>query len=109
MLNAQTLGQFFELLLSSEFGQRCRVRSRVRRWLQLVGCAALLLDASNFGGPDGVGGSGIEPRRSLRKTEKAKGKKRKADEDNEMDKGSRKKRKEVSNKCSIGRYHTNKA
>ena len=56
------------LLLSSEFGQRCRVRSRARRWLQLVGCAALLLDASNFGGPDGVGESGIEPRRSLRKT-----------------------------------------
>jgi len=55
-------------LLSSEFGRRCRVRSRARHWLQLVGCAALLLDASNFGGPDGVGVSRIEPRRSLRKT-----------------------------------------
>jgi len=55
-------------VLSSGFGRRCRVRSRARRWLQLVGCAALLLDASNFGGPDGVGESGIEPRRSLRKT-----------------------------------------
>ena len=55
-------------LLSSEFGWRCWVQSRARRWLQLVGCAALLLDASNFGGPDGVGVSGIEPRRSLRKT-----------------------------------------
>jgi len=31
-----------------------------------VGCAALLVDASNFGGPDGVGESGVEPRRSLR-------------------------------------------
>jgi len=58
----------FGELLSSEFGRRCRVRSRARRWLQLVGCAALLLDASNFGGLDGVGESGIEPRRSLRKT-----------------------------------------
>jgi len=55
-------------LLSSEFRRRCRVQSRARRWLQLVGCAALLLDASNFGGLDGVGESGIEPRRSLRKT-----------------------------------------
>jgi len=54
-------------LLSSEFRRRCRVQSRARRWLQIVGCAALLLDASNFGGPDGVGESGIEPRRSLRK------------------------------------------
>jgi len=35
--------------------------------VQLVGCTALLLDASNFGGPDGVGESGVEPRRSLRK------------------------------------------
>ena len=59
-------------LLSSEFGQRCRVRSHVRRWLQLVGCAALLLDASNFGGPDGVGESGVEPRRSLRRQERVK-------------------------------------
>ena len=42
-------------------------------------------------------------------TEKAKGKKRKADEDDETDKGSGKKRKEVSNKCSIGRQQTNKA
>ena len=57
-------------LLSSEFGQRCRVRSRARRWLQLVGCAALLLDASNFGGPDGVEESGVEPRRSLRRRER---------------------------------------
>jgi len=56
------------ILLSSEFGRRCWVRSRARRWLQLVGCAALLMDASNFGGPDGVGVSGIEPRRSLRET-----------------------------------------
>jgi len=24
------------------------------------------MDASNFGGPDGVGGSGVEPRRSLK-------------------------------------------
>jgi len=55
-------------LLSSEFGRRCWVRSHARRWLQLVGCAALLLDASNFGGSDGVGESRIEPRRSLRKT-----------------------------------------
>jgi len=54
-------------LLSSEFGWRCRVRSRARCWLQLVGCAALLLDASNFGGLDGVGESGIELRRSLRR------------------------------------------
>jgi len=60
--------RFLFLLLSSEFGRRCWVRSRARRWLQLVGCAALLLDASNFGGPDGVGESGIKPRRSLRKT-----------------------------------------
>jgi len=59
-------------LLSSEFGQRCRVRSRARRWLQLVGCAALLLDALNFGGPDGVGESGVEPRRSLRRRERVK-------------------------------------
>jgi len=51
---------------------RCRVRSRVRRWLQLVGCTALLLDASNFGGPDGVGESGVEPRRSLRRQEQVK-------------------------------------
>ena len=57
-------------VLSSEFGRRCRVRSRARCWLQLVGCAALLLDASNFGGPDGVGESGVEPRRSLRRRER---------------------------------------
>ena len=37
-------------------------------WLQLVGCAALLMEALNFGGPDRVGESGVEPRRSLRKT-----------------------------------------
>jgi len=39
---------------------------RLRR--SLDGCLALLMDASNFGGPDGVGESGIEPRRSLRET-----------------------------------------
>jgi len=49
-------------------GIGCRVRSRVRRWLQLVGCAALLMDALNFGDPDGVGESRVELRRSLRKT-----------------------------------------
>ena len=54
-------------VLSSEFGQRCRVRSCARRWLQLVGYATLLMDASNFGGPDRVGESRVEPRRSLRK------------------------------------------
>jgi len=54
-------------LLSLEFGWRCRVRSCVRCWLQLVGCAALLMDASNFGGPDGVKESRVKPRRSLRK------------------------------------------
>ena len=59
-------------VLSSEFGRRHRVRSRARRWLQLVGCAALLLDASNFGGPDGVGESGVELRRSLRRRERVK-------------------------------------
>jgi len=59
--------EFLMVVLSSEFGRRCRVRSHARRWLQLVGCAALLLDASDFGGPDGVGESGVEPRRSLRK------------------------------------------
>ena len=52
-------------MLSSEFGRRCQVQSHARRWLQLVGCTALLMDASNFGGPDGVGESGVEPRRSL--------------------------------------------
>jgi len=56
------VGRLSRDLLSLEFGRRCRVRSRARRWLQLVGCAALLLDASNFGGPDGVGESGVEPR-----------------------------------------------
>ena len=61
--NHETYGQ----LLSSDFRQRCRVWSRARRWLQLVGCAALLMDASNFGGPDRVGESRVEPRRSLRK------------------------------------------
>ena len=59
-------------LLSSEFRRRCWVQSCERRWLQLVGCAALLLDASNFGGPDGVGESGVEPRRSLRRRERVK-------------------------------------
>ena len=54
-------------MLSSEFGRRCQVQSRVRCWLQLVGCAALLMDASNFGGPDRVGKSGVKPRRSLGK------------------------------------------
>jgi len=61
-----------ELVLSSEFGRRCRVRSRARHWLQLVGCAALLLDALNFRGPDRVGESGIKPRRSLRRQERVK-------------------------------------
>jgi len=60
------------IVLSSEFGRRCRVRSRARHWLQLVGCAALLLDASNFGVPDRVGESGVEPRRSLRRRERVK-------------------------------------
>ena len=55
-------------MLSSEFGRRRRVQSHARRWLQLIGCAALLMDASNFGGPDRVGESRAEPRRSLRKT-----------------------------------------
>jgi len=54
-------------LLSSDFRRRRRVRSCARRWLQLVGCTALLMDASNFGGPDGVRESGVKPRRSLRK------------------------------------------
>ena len=63
---------FRESVLSSEFGRRRRVGSRARRWLQLVGCAALLLDASNFGGPDGVGESGVKPRRSLRRRERVK-------------------------------------
>ena len=55
-------------LLSSEFGWRCQVQSCARRWLQLVGCVTLLMDASNFRGPDGVGESRVELRRSLRKT-----------------------------------------
>jgi len=49
-------------------GIGCQVQSHARRWLQLVGCTALLMDASNFGGPDGVGESGVKPRRSLKKT-----------------------------------------
>ena len=44
-----------------------------------------------------------EAEKKRRETEKAKGKKRKADEDDEMDEGSGMKRKEVSNKHSIGR------
>ena len=60
------------LVLSSEFRWRHRVRSCARRWLQLVGCAALLMDALNFGGLDGVGESGVEPRRSLRRQERVK-------------------------------------
>ena len=44
-----------------------------------------------------------EVEKKRRETEKAKGKKRKADEDDETDEGSGKKRKEVSNKSSIGR------
>jgi len=56
------------VVLSSEFGRRCQVQSRARHWLQLVGCTALLMDALNFRGPDGVGESGVEPRRSLRQT-----------------------------------------
>ena len=59
-------------LLRSEFGWRCRVRSRARRWLQLVGCATLLMDASNFRGPDGVGESRVKPRISLRRRERVK-------------------------------------
>ena len=50
-----------------------------------------------------------EAEKKRREMEKAKGKKRKADEDDETDEGSGKKRKEVSNKCSIGRQHTNEA
>ena len=53
-------------LLSLEFGQRCWVRSCVRHWLQLIGCATLLMVASNFGGLDRVGESRVGPRRSLR-------------------------------------------
>jgi len=60
------------IMLSLEFGRRCQVRSRARRWLQLVGCAALLMDSSNFGGLDGVGESRVEPRRSLRRRERVK-------------------------------------
>ena len=45
-----------------------------------------------------------EAEKKRRETEKAKGKKRKADEDDETDEGSGKKRKEVSNKYSIGNY-----
>ena len=56
------------MVLSLEFGQRCRVQSHARRWLQLVGCATLLMVASNFGGSDGVGESRVELRRSLRQT-----------------------------------------
>ena len=63
---------FWSSLLSSEFRRRCRVQSRARCWLQLVGCAALLMDASNFRGPDGVGESGVKPRRSLRRREQVK-------------------------------------
>jgi len=54
-------------VLSLDFRRRYQVRSRARHWLQLVGCTALLMDALNFGGLDGVGESGVEPRRSLRK------------------------------------------
>jgi len=50
-----------------------------------------------------------EAEKKRREMEKAKGKKRKADEDDETDEGSGKKRKEVSNKCSIGRRQTNEA
>jgi len=49
-----------------------------------------------------------EAEKKQRETEKAKGKKRKADEDDEMDEGSGKKRKEVSNKSSIGRQQLTK-
>jgi len=49
----QTLkNAFITALLSSKFGQRCWVQSHARHWLKLVGCAALLMDASNFGGPE---------------------------------------------------------
>jgi len=44
-----------------------------------------------------------EVEKKWRETEKVKGKKRKADEDDKTDEGSGKKRKEVSNKSSIGR------
>jgi len=50
-----------------------------------------------------------EAEKKRRETEKAKRKKRKADEDNKTDEGYGKKRKEVSNKCSIGRRQTNEA
>jgi len=50
-----------------------------------------------------------EAEKKWREMEKSKGKKRKADEDDEMDEGSGKKRKEVSNKSSIGRRHTNES
>jgi len=45
-----------------------------------------------------------EVEKKWREMEKVKGKKRKADEDDETDEGSGKKRKEVSNKYSIGNY-----
>jgi len=51
-----------------KLGQRCQVQSRVRRWLQLIGCTTLLMVASNFRGPGRVGESGVGPRRSLRQT-----------------------------------------
>jgi len=62
----QALHTFHVALLSSEFRWRCQVQSCARCWLQLVGCAALLIDVSNFGGPDSVGESGVKLRRSLR-------------------------------------------
>ena len=34
--------------VKSDFGWRCWVQICVRCWLQLVGCTALLMDASNF-------------------------------------------------------------
>jgi len=40
-----------------------------RHWLQLIGCAALLMVASNFGGMDGVGESGVRLRRTLKADE----------------------------------------
>jgi len=59
-------------MLSSEFRRRCRVRSHARCWLQLVGCAALLMDASIFGDPDGVGESGVSQEEASERQERAK-------------------------------------
>jgi len=55
-------------LLSLEFGWRYQVWSHARHWLQFIDCATLLMVALNFGGLDGVGESGVRPRRSLKQT-----------------------------------------